>query len=435
MAKEKAAKNPTNISELIPDDKNFNTHNTFGMGLMDKSLRKFGLHRSIVLDKNNKIIAGNATVETAGAIGIEDVQVIESDGKRIIAVKRTDIDLDTPEGREMALADNAAAKANIILNAELIVAELTEAVAVSWGVEVPENETVEDDFDAEPPKVPITVLGDVYELNQHRLICGDSTDGNVWQKISADETMATFTSPPYNVANNAALVGNTHASKRGSLYQDGDTDDVKDYIGLLNLSLAEALKHTGGVVFNVQPLANNKIDLLKWIASFETNFNEIIVWNKSQAAPAMAKGVCSAAYEWLVVFSQKATRAIPLSSWRGSLSNVYNAPPQRNNEFAKQHAATFPMHLPTYAMADLMNRCSGLVDCFMGTGTSLIAAEQLGRKCYGIELSPAYCDLIVARWLKFKQAQSPASAITIKRNGKELSEKEMAKYLHQTDPK
>jgi hypothetical protein len=129
MAKGKSLK----ISELVPDDKNFNKGSEFGNSLIEKSFRKFGAGRSILLDKNNRIIAGNKSVENAAAIGMEDVQIVESDGKRIIAVKRMDIDLDSPEGREMALADNATAKANIIFDAELVEAELGEAVCEEWG--------------------------------------------------------------------------------------------------------------------------------------------------------------------------------------------------------------------------------------------------------------------------------------------------------------
>lgn len=122
------------LSELIPDDKNFNKGTEAGGAMIKTSLSKFGAGRSILIDKNNRIIAGNKSVENAAAIGMEDVQIVESDGKRIIAVKRTDIDLDSPEGREMALADNASAKANIIFDAELIEAELGEAVCEEWGI-------------------------------------------------------------------------------------------------------------------------------------------------------------------------------------------------------------------------------------------------------------------------------------------------------------
>ena len=111
------------LSDLTPDDKNFNKGSEFGASLIEKSFRKFGAGRSILIDKNNRIIAGNKSFENAMSIGIEDVQIVESDGTKIIAVKRTDIDLDTPQGREMALADNASAKANIVFDAELIEAQ------------------------------------------------------------------------------------------------------------------------------------------------------------------------------------------------------------------------------------------------------------------------------------------------------------------------
>jgi len=129
-----AKKTPTKLSELIPDDKNFNKGTEFGNALIGKSISKFGIGRSILIDKNNRIIAGNKTVENASAIGLDDVQIVESDGKRIIAVKRTDIDLDTPKGREMALADNASAKANIVFDVELIEAEVGEVIAEEWGL-------------------------------------------------------------------------------------------------------------------------------------------------------------------------------------------------------------------------------------------------------------------------------------------------------------
>lgn len=133
--------------DLIHDDKNFNKGSEAGAKLIKKSFEKFGAGRSILLDKNNRIIAGNKSVEFSG---IDDVQIVESDGTKIIAVKRTDIDLDSPLGREMALADNASAKANIVFDAELIEAELGVAVCEEWGVEPAEiKKGVEGNFDDE----------------------------------------------------------------------------------------------------------------------------------------------------------------------------------------------------------------------------------------------------------------------------------------------
>jgi DNA modification methylase len=139
------------------------------------------------------------------------------------------------------------------------------------------------------------------------------------------------------------------------------------------------------------------------MGKWATNLIDIVTWDKGHAAPPMAKGVMSSRYEWIFLFSNKenASRSIPYSSWQGKFSNVYNAPPQRNNEFASVHGATFPVHLPEYIVGDLVNRCRGVVDCFMGTGTTMIAAEKLGRECRGIEISPAYVDICVERWQNF----------------------------------
>lgn len=138
MPKEKLIKK----SDLIPDNKNFNKGSQLGQELIKKSISKFGAGRSILIDKNNRIIAGNKTTENFEG---EDVLVIETTGEKLIAVKRTDIDLDSPEGREMALADNATAKENIVFDAELIEAEVGEAVCEEWGIK-DEINNVKDEF-------------------------------------------------------------------------------------------------------------------------------------------------------------------------------------------------------------------------------------------------------------------------------------------------
>lgn len=132
MAEIKEAK----ISDLVFDDKNFNKHTEYGMSLIEKSIRNNGAGRSILIDKNNRIIAGNGVTEIAGQIGLDDVQIVESDGTKIIAVKRTDIDLDSKQGREMALADNATASVDLAWDEEQIQFAVEEfgVVAEEWGV-------------------------------------------------------------------------------------------------------------------------------------------------------------------------------------------------------------------------------------------------------------------------------------------------------------
>jgi len=107
---------------------------------MEKSLSKFGAGRSILIDKNNRIIAGNKTTENFGELGFEDVKIVETDGKTLIAVKRNDIDLDSPEGRAFALADNQTAKTNIDFDFEVLENELDKSELEDWGINSWQND-------------------------------------------------------------------------------------------------------------------------------------------------------------------------------------------------------------------------------------------------------------------------------------------------------
>jgi hypothetical protein len=127
------------VNDLIFDDKNFNKGTAHGKELMQKSLSKWGAGRSILIDKNNRIIAGNKTTENFAELGLEKVTIIDTDRDTLIAVRRNDIDLDTPEGREFALADNQTAKVNIDFDFGTLEAELDEGVLEEWGVEIPEE--------------------------------------------------------------------------------------------------------------------------------------------------------------------------------------------------------------------------------------------------------------------------------------------------------
>lgn len=128
------------IKELKFDEHNFNRHNDEGMSLLEKSIKENGLGRSILLDKDNNIVGGNGVTEKAIELGKTKVRIIETDGSELIAVKRTDLTLDSEQGRKMALADNSVAHANLEWNEE----ELQKAqddcglVPEEWGVELPD---------------------------------------------------------------------------------------------------------------------------------------------------------------------------------------------------------------------------------------------------------------------------------------------------------
>jgi DNA modification methylase len=217
-----------------------------------------------------------------------------------------------------------------------------------------------------------------------------------------------FTSPPYALGKSVSLSGNTAMASKQRVYDQHD-DNPDKWAQLMDgwwdASL-QAVAHAWMV--NVQPLAGNKRDLLRWINARVNRLIDIVTWDKGHAAPQMAPGVLASRYEWIIGLGKpEASRAFPLSSWRGTLQSVYEAPPQRDNAFSDIHAATMPVHVPAWIMATLCDQTKSVYEPFCGTGTTLIAAEQLGRKCYGMEISPAYCDVIVKRWetLTGKKAQ------------------------------
>jgi hypothetical protein len=212
MAEKKVIK--AKIDQLIPDDVNFNKGTEYGQSLIEKSLRQFGAGRSILLDKNNRIIAGNKTVENAGQIGLDKVLIVETTGEEIVAVKRTDIDLDTKEGRELALADNATGAANLDWD-ETALSEATETWGIDsegWGVpielgeEEPDKELSEDGFNP-PSEADIETdikEGDIFEIRKgdicHRVMCGDSTSLiDVTKLLGGKVADIIVTDPPYNV--------------------------------------------------------------------------------------------------------------------------------------------------------------------------------------------------------------------------------------------
>jgi hypothetical protein len=142
MAEEKVL----NIEDLQQDDKNFNAGTEEGQRMMEKSFSELGAGRSILIDKNGKIIAGNKSQQAAIAAGIKKVRVIETTGDELVAVKRTDVDLDSVEGRKLALADNATQVVNLAwdeVQLEGVRDELEGFNPGEWGVELP-------DFDPEP---------------------------------------------------------------------------------------------------------------------------------------------------------------------------------------------------------------------------------------------------------------------------------------------
>ena len=400
-----------NIEELVQDQHNFNKGTDEGARLMEKSFTELGAGRSILIDKDGNIIAGNKSQKAAMAAGIKKVRVIESDGTELIAVKRTDISIDSKEGRELALADNLTTQVNLAWdNVELA------SVAAEQGIDLPEwgldpkdlgiedptetKEAQEDDFDEEKDKVEtVCKKGDIWQLGNHRLMCGDSTNAEEVERLmDGKRADMAFTSPPYNAGTSEELTGNTHTTT--SKYQNSD-DNLSNYDELLNKSTQNNIDFAKYAFINIQMLAGNKLQFCEFVDKFKNNLCDIAIWNKNNAQPAMARRVMNSQFEFIFIFSKdNPSRAVGTRDFRGDVSNVNNMNAQYKNEYSAVHAATFSVEFASYYITTFSNKGESILDLFGGTGTTMIAAEQLGRKCYMMELDPHYCDVIIARWEK-----------------------------------
>ena len=381
------------LSELKPNPKNPRKGTKEAIAKLAESIKgnpKFFEARPILLsDRTGQlvIIGGERRSEAAALLKMETVPTILMSG------------LTEAQEDEILIKDNTHAG---VWDEQKLQAWGKEQLQ-GWnvdGVKWPKQETeIKDDNFNPDKKVKSRVKpGELWQLGKHRLMCGDSTKAEDVQKLTGGAKIdMCFTSPPYNAKEN--LGGNTHLRDSRYIHKD---DDVL-YYQLLMESTAQMVGKCAYTFVNLQMLANNKRDVINWIKEYSQNFCDVVIWDKGNAAPAMAKNVLNAQFEFIFILSQKenATRAINLKEFRGTLSNVYSAPPQRNNEFAETHGATFPIHFPSWFISNFCPDNGTVIDCFCGTGTTIIAAEQLGRKSFGMEIEPHYCDVIISRWEQF----------------------------------
>ncbi|MBI5724290.1 MAG: site-specific DNA-methyltransferase [Planctomycetes bacterium] len=239
--------------------------------------------------------------------------------------------------------------------------------------------------------------------SRHRLLCGNSTDkAAVGRLMDGQKAALCFTSPPYNAGDNS-LGGNKN---RVDSKYIGVSDDkpAREYLRLLVDFTEIALSFCQTVAINLQSLAGNKIVVLDWIYRFRDHLVDRMVWFKGQGQPAMAANVLNSRFEdiWILSPEEKPSRAIPTGRFHSTVSNVYEGRgASGENVASKIHAASMPVHLALHILESFDGTRGIVYEPFCGTGTTIIAAEQLGRRCFAMELVPQYVDVAVSRWQNF----------------------------------
>jgi len=509
------------ISELIPDDENANKGSEFGNSLIEKSLRQFGAGRSILLDKNNRIVAGNKTIENAASIGLNDVIIVETDGTKLVAVKRNDIDLNTKEGREMALADNASAKASITWDDEVIeqLNEKFEIDTKGWGVEcdvefnieLGQQKAEDDDFDIPDEIKTDIVIGDLFEIGNHRLLCGDSTDSEQVAKLmNGEKADMAHNDPPYGMKKEKDGVLNdnlnyddllnfnkewialqfTHIKENGSWYCWGIDEPLMDIYSEILKPYIKGQKATfrnlitwdkgngqgqNSADYRMYPIADEKcLFVMMGVQGFNNNANNYfdgwepvrdyiaenfdIIFSKGIKRKEIDVGVfgCteksggmvshySGKSQFMLITNEnyKKLQSYCEQNNIDAFKKEYDELKKEYDELKKEYYSTMayfnnvhdnmnnvwhfdrhirqgdegghatPKPIPLCERA-IKSSCpdNGLVlDFFLGSGSTMVAAHQLKRKCYGMELDPKYCQVIIDRMHKLDPS------LIIKKNG------------------
>ena len=371
----------TSINDLQNDHKNARKRTDRSSKLIKESLQKFGAARSIVIDENNRILAGNGTIAGAKAAGIKNLKVIETDGNEIIAVKRTGLSEDEKVG--LALADNRTSDLsewdlNMLeelsqehdLNPWFDNDDLKELLGET---EVLPAEGLTDPDDVpEVPEEPITKEGDLYILGNHRLLCGDSTNIQQVEKLmDGNKADMVFTDPPYNVAFNGRS-GKFDVIKNDDLSEDSFDELITGMVEIINI-----LKPNHYYVW-----CN-----WKFYATLQTKlpFKGCIVWAKN----VFGLGVGYRHQHEFCLFNAKIDKHIKNESdlWQVKKDVSYMHPTQKPVELAER--------------ALINHKQGNVIDLFGGSGSTLIAAERLKRQAFLMELDPKYCDVIVKRWEDF----------------------------------
>jgi DNA modification methylase len=370
------------ISSLKPYEKNAKTHPKKQVDLLAKNIEKFGFTTPVLINENDEVIAGHGRLLAMKQLNRDSVPCVRIEG------------LTESEVKALRLADNKIAELGE-WDMDLAIAELKELGEDELDLTGFDKDLIiepddKDDEVPETPEEPKSKLGDLYELGEHRVLCGDSTKlEDVERLMDGKKADMVFTDPPYNFeGEGAGFLRSSTANMR---------DRVKDIIDFEPTSIAfiKEIDVHNFLFFCNKALVPQYLDIFKGF-----NF-DILVWHKTNPTPFTSNGFLPD-IEYLLMFTRKGR------TWNNSLkptsvySKVYSSAKLEGREGAGD---VHPTMKPIKLLSDKMRVCSskngGVLDLFLGSGSTLIAAEKTGRICYGMELDPKYIDVIVQRYIDY----------------------------------
>ncbi len=380
------------IDYLKPYEKNAKTHPKKQVDLLASNIERFGFTTPCLVDKDNNLIAGHGRLEAVKTLGWTDVPCVRMEN------------LTPEEVKALRLADNKLAEMSewdmALVTDELkeLDDDLLELTGFDKDLIIEPDEA--DDVVPEVPEEPQSKLGDLYELGEHRVLCGDSTlvqdAETLMNNVKADMV---FTDPPYNIAYEGG-------SKKREMIKNDEMENFYDF--LLQAYSSFALSMKLGASIYVCHADSERVNFTKAFRDAGFYLSSVLIWAKNNATFGRAD------YFWKHEPILYGWREGGAHTWHGDnkQDTIWNINRPSKSE---AHPTMKPIELIEKALLNSSKQEDVVLDLFLGSGSTLIASEKTGRICYGMELDPKYVDVIVQRYVDYTGDDK------IKKNGEKIT--------------
>jgi DNA modification methylase len=398
------------ISDLKPHPQHTRKHNRAAKRKLASSIRRLGFNVPVLVDKNSQILAGHLCVEAAKELGMTHVPVIflhdlsETQAIAFMLAHNKLAELSSWDDQKLALQLKSLSEMALNFEIEATGFEQPEIDFRIQSLEDAELIDRADDFEVTCNQA-VSALGDVWTLGGHRIVCGDSQDSATLTNLFAGEkAAAAITDPPYNLRVDGHISGKGNIRHREFPMASGEMSE-DEFTAFLTSTLSGICNNTApGAIFYVFMDWRHMGETLAAAARSGCVLLNVCVWVKSNSGMG---SLYRSHHEFVFVFrngSEPHRNNIQLGRFGRNRTNVWNYP--GGNAFARRgskrnlelHPTVKPVLLVADAIRDSTNRNEIVFDPFLGSGTTLLAAERTGRRCYGVELDPLYVDTAIDRW-------------------------------------
>lgn len=396
------------LSSLKPSPRNARTHSKAQINQIAASIEEFGFTNPILIDEAKTILAGHGRVEAAKLIGMTDVPIVRIEHmnetqKRAYVIADNQIALKAGWD-EAILAIEFDALNSLDFDVTLTGFDMGDIDRLIGTLDLTEEGT--DDRVPCPKDGPaITGLGDIWQIGPHRLICGDALQAETYDRLLDGKTAElVFTDPPYNVpiAGNVSGLGKQKHGEFAMASGEMSSDEFQAFLKSAFAQLAR-VSQNGSIHFVCMDWRHMR-EVIGAADGVYTELKNLCVWAKSNGGMG---SLYRSQHELVFVFksgTKPHINNVALGKHGRNRTNVWsyagaNAFSETRDDDLAMHPTVKPLELVKDAILDCSNRGGLVLDAFAGSGTTLLAAHQTGRVGYGIELDPAYCDVILKRFL------------------------------------